>query len=240
MPERPPTWWLQWRERGELRRIRLDRPVRIGRARSNDIVLEDPAVSRQHCVVNPMQANVLIDASASSGGVRVDGQRVTMAAVADGFFDIGSIRFALGRDDARSGSPLLPIGVAAFGGALVVTLVVFFAALAPGSSPPRDALAHAVESRSAAEVAEALGEGSGGEVEIAGILAALPPGTSLRQVSRRVERDEGDFAIVVATYEVTNAAGSTVGRVSYRIAYERRDGRWVVQSTTPSLERSSP
>ncbi len=64
----------------DARRMGLaDRPVRVGAAATNDIVLSDRSVSRWHCRVEPLADGVLVRDLGSRNGTWVDGVRVTRA-----------------------------------------------------------------------------------------------------------------------------------------------------------------
>lgn len=52
-------------------------PFRIGRAQGNDLVLNDPSVSRQHAVIRHTTAGFEIEDLGSAGGIMVNGRRVT-------------------------------------------------------------------------------------------------------------------------------------------------------------------
>ena len=77
------------------RSIDLDEPVvSIGREASNDIRLDDPYVSRHHCVIKNDGQAYLIEDLASANGTYLDGARVGTGTLKEGsLIDIGSSRF---------------------------------------------------------------------------------------------------------------------------------------------------
>jgi type II secretory ATPase GspE/PulE/Tfp pilus assembly ATPase PilB-like protein len=52
-------------------------PITIGRSSKNDIVIDDPKASRQHCLLQPAGGGYLLKDMNSRNGVKVDGQQVT-------------------------------------------------------------------------------------------------------------------------------------------------------------------
>jgi DNA-binding NtrC family response regulator len=69
----------------EARRITLgDRPVTVGSARTNDLVLTDRAVSAHHCRLEPGPHGLWVRDLGSRNGTWVDGVRVDAAAVSAG------------------------------------------------------------------------------------------------------------------------------------------------------------
>ena len=73
----------------------LDEPVvSIGRLESNDICLEDPFVSRNHCVIRTEGDECLIEDLNSANGTYLNGERVTAGSLKDGcLIEIGTSRF---------------------------------------------------------------------------------------------------------------------------------------------------
>src|ERR1700716_1225442 len=73
----------------------LDEPVvSIGRLGSNDICLEDPFVSRHHCVIRNQGDEYLIEDLNSANGSYLDGKRVNAGALEEGsLIQIGTSRF---------------------------------------------------------------------------------------------------------------------------------------------------
>lgn len=62
----------------------MERPIRIGRAADNDIVVDHPAVSEHHAELVPTGAGVRLRDLSSSSGTRLNGTPVTGAVLADG------------------------------------------------------------------------------------------------------------------------------------------------------------
>ena len=54
--------------------IDLDRPVTIGRAADNDVVLQHPSVSRYHCAITPQNGTLVLTDRESANGTFVNGQ----------------------------------------------------------------------------------------------------------------------------------------------------------------------
>ena len=76
-----PTAWVE--ERGRSRTLGPE-PFVIGRDPRSDLVLDDPRVSRHHAEIRPrLGRHTLIDLG-SLNGTRVNGRRVSEAALADG------------------------------------------------------------------------------------------------------------------------------------------------------------
>ena len=73
----------------------LDEPVvSIGRLGSNDIYLEDPFVSRHHCVIRNEGDEYMIEDLNSANGTYLNGERVTAGSVKEGcLIEVGASRF---------------------------------------------------------------------------------------------------------------------------------------------------
>ena len=73
----------------------LDEPaLSIGRLVSNDICLEDPFVSRKHCVIRTENEHFVIQDSNSANGTFVNGERVNAGLLKEGsLIGIGSSLF---------------------------------------------------------------------------------------------------------------------------------------------------
>jgi pSer/pThr/pTyr-binding forkhead associated (FHA) protein len=67
----------------ELHSLRASR-TQVGRARTNDLMLDDARVSREHAVITVDGAFVLIEDLGSRNGVYVNGRKVTIDALASG------------------------------------------------------------------------------------------------------------------------------------------------------------
>ncbi len=59
-------------------------PVRIGSAAGNEIVLDDPAVSRYHCTIEETPDGVVVRDTGSTNGVWLGGQRVLIGLIDEG------------------------------------------------------------------------------------------------------------------------------------------------------------
>jgi DNA-binding NtrC family response regulator len=80
----------------DARRITVaDKPVRIGSGRSNELVLADPAVSAQHCRLEPDARGLVVRDLASTNGTFVQGVRISRARVSAG------TQLRVGRTDLR-------------------------------------------------------------------------------------------------------------------------------------------
>ena len=73
----------------------LDEPVvSIGRLGSNDVCLEDPFVSRHHCVIRNKDGEYLIEDLNSANGTYLNGERVNAGSLKEGcLIAIGTSRF---------------------------------------------------------------------------------------------------------------------------------------------------
>ncbi len=72
-----------------------DKPVRIGSARTNDLVLLDPAVSAHHCRLEPDGQKLIVRDLESTNGTFLQGVRITRAQVSAGS------QLRIGRTDLR-------------------------------------------------------------------------------------------------------------------------------------------
>ncbi len=80
----------------EARRLVVsDKPVRIGSARNNDLVLLDPAVSGQHCRLEPDGQKLIVRDLESTNGTFLQGVRISRAQVSAGS------QLRIGRTDLR-------------------------------------------------------------------------------------------------------------------------------------------
>lgn len=78
------NWFVEWRVRGEVFRVPLDRRLTIGRSRDCDITLDDPYVSRVHCTIELNGNFALVDASRALNQIRIDGRDVEAATLNSG------------------------------------------------------------------------------------------------------------------------------------------------------------
>jgi WD40 repeat protein len=80
----------------ERRRQVFGLPLTIGRAPANDIVLNDPQVSRKHAILQQEDQHIIISDLQSHNGIFVNGQRVRRAVLTDGAaVVIGSIHLSV-------------------------------------------------------------------------------------------------------------------------------------------------
>ena len=80
----------------DARRIVVsDKPVRIGSAQTNDLVLLDPTVSAQHCRLEPDGQKLIVRDLESTNGTYLQGVRITQAQVSPGS------QLRIGRTDLR-------------------------------------------------------------------------------------------------------------------------------------------
>ena len=101
-------WRLEWEADGSLRHLAVDHPIRIGRDPKSDVILADPTVSREHCVVSLVAGRLLVDATASRNGVRIDRARADKVALAPGqAFTVGGTVFRVVADPARAAEPIV-------------------------------------------------------------------------------------------------------------------------------------
>jgi transcriptional regulator with AAA-type ATPase domain len=71
--------WLRLGRGSEARRVRVgDRPIQIGTAQHNDLVLWDKAVSAEHCRIEPGDGALFIRDLDSRNGTHVQGVRVSL------------------------------------------------------------------------------------------------------------------------------------------------------------------
>src|SRR5579875_2096449 len=88
---------------GKPRRIALtERPLRIGRAPDNDLVLNSPEVSRHHCTVAASGDLAVVADLQSTNGVHIDGRRIedTSQALSGAVLGIGPFTLTYQRGTA--------------------------------------------------------------------------------------------------------------------------------------------
>ena len=84
------TWFVEWQTAGRPRCIELAARMTVGRSKTMDVVIDDPYVSREHCVLEMVGATVRVDATIGSNVVTVDGRDLKLAVFRDaGSFSIG-------------------------------------------------------------------------------------------------------------------------------------------------------
>jgi len=88
------SWTIFVGRGSEVRRLQVtDRPLRVGSAADNDLVLSDPTVSAQHCRFEPTGDALVLRDLGSTNGTHVQGLRVRRVEVATG------VRVRVGRTD---------------------------------------------------------------------------------------------------------------------------------------------
>jgi pSer/pThr/pTyr-binding forkhead associated (FHA) protein len=75
--------------------IYLDDPIiSIGRQRSNTISLDDPFISRRHCLIRREETQYVIEDLSSTNGTYVDGKRVKGSLLEEGsLIQVGASQF---------------------------------------------------------------------------------------------------------------------------------------------------
>ena len=86
----------------------LDEPVvSIGRLGSNEVCLEDPFVSRHHCVIRKEGDEYLIEDLTSANGTYLNGERVNAGALKEGsLIQIGTSLFLFKLQNPEESIPL--------------------------------------------------------------------------------------------------------------------------------------
>lgn len=76
------VYWLQVTEPGRSARVvTVEGALDVGRD-GDDLVIDDPTVSRHHCQVAPAQGGILVADCGSANGTWVDGSRIEDSLVA--------------------------------------------------------------------------------------------------------------------------------------------------------------
>lgn len=76
--------WLSLPGRPERAVVDDAQPLSIGRAAGNDVVLDDPAASREHALLRTEDGGFVVQDLGSANGTRVNGTPVEVARLADG------------------------------------------------------------------------------------------------------------------------------------------------------------
>jgi hypothetical protein len=88
--------------RGEVLSLSVDSAISIGRARANDVVLDDTSVSSQHCRVRPEQGLFVLYDLKSTNGTMVNGRRVDRHPLEEGdVIQVGETNLQFRRDRQR-------------------------------------------------------------------------------------------------------------------------------------------
>lgn len=78
------NWWVDWNDCGEVRHRVLDDEIHIGRAPDMDIVLDDPYVSRDHCLLEGIDGHARVMTTQGRNHILVGGREVDMAMLTSG------------------------------------------------------------------------------------------------------------------------------------------------------------
>ena len=88
--------------RGDVLPLSEDSAISIGRARANDVVLDDTSVSSQHCRVRPEQGRFVLYDLKSTNGTMVNGRRVERHLLEEGdVIQVGETSLQFRRDRQR-------------------------------------------------------------------------------------------------------------------------------------------
>jgi adenylate cyclase len=115
------------------RRYEIEPPTTLGRSPENAVVVDDPDVSRQHCVIEYEASEFLVRDLRSANGTYLNGKRVSAAALRHGdVISLGGVTFTF-----QSWAPLRREGPGAGTGAVTgaVTGVVASTRLFEGKTP---------------------------------------------------------------------------------------------------------
>jgi hypothetical protein len=89
-------WWIEWPAAASNRSLELTGRLTVGRSKLMDVVVDDPYVSRDHCVLELDQGCVRVDASHGTNVITVEGRDVKQAKfVRAGSFSIGQTTLRL-------------------------------------------------------------------------------------------------------------------------------------------------
>lgn len=84
------AWLVEWSIAGRPQSVHLAGRLAVGRSKVMDVVIDDPYVSREHCILEPEDGGVRVDASRSMNSIVVDGREMKCAIFrAAGSFSIG-------------------------------------------------------------------------------------------------------------------------------------------------------
>jgi hypothetical protein len=86
------AWFVEWQVAGIRRVLELTGRLTVGRSKGMDVVVDDPYVSREHCVLEiDGSGSVRVDATCGSNVVTVDGRDLKLAVMR------GTSSFSIGR-----------------------------------------------------------------------------------------------------------------------------------------------
>lgn len=91
------TTFLRWEESGQRHEIAIDSEITIGRAPGNRIVINDPLISRNHCVITPTLDGFSVLDLQSANGTFINGERVLdqKRMVPGDLLKVGGVEFRL-------------------------------------------------------------------------------------------------------------------------------------------------
>jgi hypothetical protein len=98
-------WWIEWPTAASLRSLELRGRLTVGRSKLMDVVVDDPYVSRDHCILELDHGAVRVDSSHGTNVISVDGREVKQARfVRAGSFSIGqtTLRLRLASDEEET------------------------------------------------------------------------------------------------------------------------------------------
>ena len=70
--------------KGEVFPLSTESAISIGRARANDVVLDDASVSSQHCRIRPEAGGFVVHDMKSTNGTQVNGRTIARHVLAEG------------------------------------------------------------------------------------------------------------------------------------------------------------
>jgi hypothetical protein len=73
------AWWVEWQREGKSQSVRLTSRLTVGRSKLMNVVIDDPYVSREHCILQIENGGVRVDASHSMNLIVVDGREMECA-----------------------------------------------------------------------------------------------------------------------------------------------------------------
>lgn len=103
-------WYVEWRAGGNPERRLIDGQIVIGRSLVNDVVLDDPYVSRTHCTLELRDGRPFVDATRSLNRVLVDGTEVGYSRLASGQrFRVGNTTLVVVSSGSENDRPTLKL-----------------------------------------------------------------------------------------------------------------------------------
>lgn len=251
----PPTiLYLTWHQAGRQRHAPVDRPLRIGRHPSMDIVLNEQQVSRQHCTVTPRADGLAVDATASTNGIGGPrGQVPAMVAPPGSWFMVGSTRFDVGLGNAhelaghslppsrtRSSQPAqrrpTPVLFAALGGVAVIAVVVVAIVMVgtrrggAGGTPAAPATITFTDATSTLKTLGGDPTDASAVARAQDIINQMPAGTQAVRTGDSQTDEQGDLRVVTTPYEL-RVPGQAPKPFTMETDYGRDGPNWVQIAT---------